>query len=251
MDDEGDFKKARGFLLTYSALVLALWYFGADLTQFKLMGNEIQLHQRTESVWLVLAALNAYFWFRFYQRIPTDGLYFDSYMNTFYESALMWLAMKLDRGKLDQKIRDLVASTVGPVARLEIHAYNSEITERPIRGVFPKSSEDEALKRTFSLRKYHAKVSLGALHSYGDGANWTHSYVRTYQDCFLGVYLTWPLKTFIIARGAFVTPWFTDHVMPLVLGGISTGFALWKWCDMNFFTTTLSHLAQSCVGVTN
>ena len=43
MDDEGDYKKARGFLFTYSCLVVGLWYFKAELTQFNLMGVTLAL----------------------------------------------------------------------------------------------------------------------------------------------------------------------------------------------------------------
>lgn len=247
MDDEGDFKKARGFLLTYSALVLALWYFGADLTQFKLMGNEIKLHQRTESVWLVLAVLNAYFWFRFYQHIPTGSLYFDEPMDALYEESMQWFAMTLKRGMLKRKVADEFASRSTPAPEFKITSYRSEIAIRPSRNRDQESTQDGA------MAPYTVKVVLIADHSYryGTDKDWTRSSTSTFEPCILNAIETWPLKAFTIFRGAFITPWFTDYVAPLLLGGISTGFALWKWCDMNFFTTTLPHIAQSCAGVTH
>lgn len=251
MDDEGDFKKARGFLLTYSALVLALWYFGADLTQFKLMGNEIKLHQRTESVWLVLAALNAYFWFRFYQRLPTDGLYLDTAMDKLYDASLLQLAMRLNRRKLDEKVATEFVSRDTPTQEFKIYAYRSKITQRPERAKDRDPNAPTIPSSYFNLIKYRVRVVLIADHRYIYNTKWADSPAPTFYECYLDVYLTWPLKAITIIRGAFITPWFTDHVMPLVLGGISTGFALWKWCDMNFFTTTLPHLAQSCAGVTH
>ena len=60
--------------------------------------------------------------------------------------------------------------------------------------------------------------------------------------------LTWPIKAFVIVRGAFVTPWFTDHIAPLVMGGISTILAFWKWADMNSLSTSVPHAVLQCVG---
>ena len=133
VDDGRDINKARGFLLTYSALVLALWYFGADLTQFKLMGNEVQLHQRTNSVWLVLAGLNAYFWFRYYQRMPPESLNFDKPMDGLYEESLEWLALKLDFKELKQKVADGFKFRGTPNQEFRISAYNAKVTRRPAR----------------------------------------------------------------------------------------------------------------------
>ena len=39
--------------------------------------------------------------------------------------------------------------------------------------------------------------------------------------------ITWPIKAFVILRGAFVTPWLTDYVIPLVWGCTSTADAVW------------------------
>lgn len=251
VDDGRDFNKARGFLLTYSALVLALWYFGADLTQFKLMGNEVHLHQRTNSVWLVLAGLNVYFWFRFYQRLPVDGLYFDSEMYKLYDAALQRLAMRLGREKLKQLLVEHVGPRVLSPADVEIKAYSSQIDERPARASRLASIAKGALKSRFSLSKYQVKVRLIADYKFRIDGYWTDSSVNHQYMRSLSAYRTWPLKAFIIAKGALTTPWFTDHIMPLLLGAISTGFALWKWCEMNFFAATLPHVTQLCAGITH
>lgn len=239
MDDEGDFKKARGFLLTYSALVLALWYFGADLTQFKLMGNEVHLHQRTNSVWLVLAGLNIYFWFRFYQRLPVDGLYFDSEMYRLYDAALQRLAMRLGREKLRQGIVEHVGSRVLSPADIELKACSSKIDERPTRASRPVAIAKGPVKSRFSMSKYQVKVRLIADYRFRIDGHWTDSNVNHQSIYALGAYRTWPLKALIIAKGALTRPWFTDHVMPLVLGGVSTAFAMWKWFDMNFLASVV------------
>jgi hypothetical protein len=251
MDDEGDFKKARGFLLTYSALVLALWYFGADLSQFKLMGNEVKLHQRTESVWLVLAGLNVYFWFRFYQHIPPLGLYFDERMNDLYDGALEWLTTRLKRRMLGRGVREwFFAPSRDPSEKMKITGYHGKATARDSLDEDRRTNGDEVPELHQISRVRRTKMRLVATFSYTEQGIWKPSTGYFHLDYEPSAAVTYPAKTFAIFRGAFVTPWFTDHIAPLVFGLISTGFALWKWCDMNF-TTTLPHLAQSCAGVTH
>jgi len=241
MDDEGDFKKARGFLLTYSALVLALWYFGANLTQFKLMGNEVQLHQRTTSAWLVLAVVNIYFWTRCYQRVPSYGLYFDSAMNKLYDNALEQVATKFKHKALMKEVRDDFLKKYDPNAEMKISSKIIKV----------KVNEHDRDDQTSELRKLsrtaRTAVVLHATYEIKENSFW-----REYAGFGRLIYepsalITWPIKIFVIARGAFVTPWFTDHVAPLALGGMSTILALWKWCDVNFFTNNLYHGALLCI----
>lgn len=250
MDDEGDFKKARGFLLTYSALVLALWYFGADLTQFKLMGNEIKLHQRTESVWLVLAALNAYFWFRFYQRIPPKGLHFDSEMQKLYSSTLEKLAIWLGGNRFKQNLTDQIQSSGLSFVEFELINYGAQGGKLYSRVSTPTPGVKTLKSYFYSLRR-EVGISLVASYRFRGEGGWQRSTIPFQYIHYLGPHVAWSVKGLTIVRGAFITPWFTDHIAPLILGGISTGFALWKWYDMNFFTATLPHLAQSCAGITH
>lgn len=247
LDDGRDFNKARGFLLTYSALVLALWYFGADLTQFKLMGNEVKLLQRTNSVWLVLAVLNAYFWFRCYQRIPPNGLYFDGAMDNIYEKFLLRLALVLGRRKLKRKIlSDLVSRGRGRNKYI-IDSYHSQISKRPSRNKEERRRGVRTLRSRILLEEYRVQVFLTVKYRYQLDDGWKE--VDTSEYYTLNVALTWPAKALTIIRGAFTTPWFTDHVAPLLLGGLSTAFALWKWYDLNFLASTLQHHTLMCAGV--
>ncbi|WP_416199810.1 MAG: hypothetical protein ACFWTR_27035 [Pseudomonas shahriarae] len=246
LDDGRDFNKARGFLLTYSALVLALWYFGADLTQFKLMGNEVQLHQRTNSVWLVLAALNAYFWFRCYQRIHPAGLNFDKAMDGLYEASLRWVALTLGRRKLKQEIVSEVAKRSREGAPFKIQSYATQLSYRPTHDL-SKRQRGVGLKSRILLHEYRVKVYLMAKYKCQSDKGWLDGEGTKYY--VMGVFITWPIKIFIVLRGAFITPWFTDYVAPLLFGFVSTGFALWKWYSINFLTSSLQHHTLMCAGV--
>lgn len=247
LDDGRDFNKARGFLLTYSALVLALWYFGADLTQFKLMGNEVQLHQRTNSVWLVLAALNAYFWFRCYQRLPAGGLYFDNAMDQLYVKSLEGVTLFMGRRKLNRKILSDLASRDRAEAPFTIGSYYTQISQRPLRKDKTLTAKKETLKSRLLLEKYRVKMFMQVKYRFKSDNGWTDSESSDYFD--LHAVLTWPVKMFVILKGALITPWFTDHIAPLLFGGMSTAFALWKWYSINFLASSLQHHTLMCAGV--
>lgn len=246
LDDGRDFNKARGFLLTYSALVLALWYFGADLTQFKLMGNEVQLHQRTNSVWLVLAALNAYFWFRCYQRIPLNGLNFDKEMDSLYEASLRWVALTLGRRKLKKEVVGEVAKRSREGAPFNIKSYAAHFSYRPT----PDKSKRQGgmgLKSRILLHEYQVKMYLKAKYVCQSDKGWLEGEATRYF--VMNVAYTWLIKFFTVLRGAFVTPWFTDYVAPLLFGFVSTAFALWKWYSINFLASSLQHHTLMCADV--
>lgn len=253
MDDESDFKKARGFLLTYSALVLALWYFGADLTQFKLMGNEIKLQHRTESAWLVLAIINIYFLARCYQRIPLLGLYFDEPMNDIYDSALVWSALWWKRLELKKRVKKKFADDYQSEGTIQIKSPTGQVQvsvaikqEREweqlqkLRQELKQATDQDknrkkapelyqisrADRTTMHLRRLYSLTKIDG--SVREIAGAGH---LVYQPNTL---FTWLVKAFAIGRGVFITPWFTDHVAPLVLGSISTALALCNWYFINF-----------------
>lgn len=249
MDDEGDFKKARGFLLTYSALVLALWYFGADLTQFKLMGNEVRLQHRTDSAWLVLAVLNIYFLARCYQRMPSLGLYLDGPMNDLYDKSLVWVALKfkLRRKALRAQAAERFAKTHDQSRKMQITSYDAITTVQHDVGEAQRRNGDEAPDLHQLSRSSRAEIKISLLYAIYEKNGQPLDYPGGEQLTFSPhVLITWAVKAFAIGRGAFITPWFTDHVAPLALGLLSTSLALLKWCEMKFFTDVFSASVLLC-----
>jgi hypothetical protein len=236
MDDEGDFKKARGFLLTYSAIVLALWFFGAKLTAFKLMGTEIQLEHRTTSVWLVLALLNAYFWFRCWQRMPRNGLYFDERMHDLYDSALVWFACRWKRWELKRLARQQFAARNTPSEQMKVTWYYGHATARESLAEDQQYNGDEAPELHQVTRAFRTKLLVQVGYTFTENGQWLPFPLTASLPYQPSAVITWPVKVFVIFKGAFVAPWFTDHVAPLLLGGISTSVALWKWLEVNFLS---------------
>ncbi|WLI29800.1 hypothetical protein PSH61_01460 [Pseudomonas rhodesiae] len=247
MDDEGDFKKARGFLLTYSAFVLALCYFGADLTQFKLMGNEIKLQHRTESAWLILAIVNIYFWFRCYQRVPNFGLYFDEPMNDLYDAALVWSALRWKRLALNKEVQKNFHRNYKSEGTIQMDPPFGEASARlTVRRKMEENWQNASPLHRIS-RADRTKLILHRNYSHtnidGQTDNQAGGGHFEYEPTAL---FTWPVKTFVIMRGIFITPWFTDHVAPLVLGGVSTCLALCKWYAINFCTADHPFSSMLC-----
>lgn len=235
MDDEGDFKKARGFLFTYSCLVVGLWYFKAELTQFNLMGITLAFAHRKESVWLVVALINAYFWFRFYQRLPRNALYFDEPMHDIYDNSLVWLSIKWKRRDLKNLAAEKLADLTPTPDYKVIGWYSAEAMGRQSLAEDQQRNGDHAPELHQISREYRTKVHLSVGYRYTENGKWIQFPIFAYDNYQPGRTLTWTAKTYALLKGAFVTPWFTDYVAPLVLGGISTTIALWRWWEVNFF----------------
>lgn len=233
-DDEGDFKKARGFLLTYSCLVVALWFFKAELTQFNLMGVSLTLAHHKESIWMVLALLNAYFWFRFYQRLPPNALYFDEPMHDLYDSALVWLGSKWKRRALIRLAKQKFDAFGTPLEQFMVCSIHGEATGRSSLAEEQRHQGDEAPDLHQVSREYRTQMYVQVGYNYTEQGKWLP---MPYFEGFHyrpSIVITWTAKTFVFVKGAFVTPWFTDYVAPLVLGGLSIAIALWKWWEVNF-----------------
>lgn len=239
MDDEGDFKKARGFLFTYSCLVVGLWYFKAELTQFNLMGVTLAFAHRKESIWLVVALVNAYFWFRFYQRLPRTALYFDEPMHDLYDKALVWLSVRWKRRDLKALAEQTLAALTPPADKTAIIRFWGEATGRQSLAEAQHLNGDEAPELHQVNREYRTKMYMSVDYSYAENGKWIlfpMTVGMPYQPCKP---LTWAAKAYAVAKGAFITPWFTDYVAPLLLGFISTCIALWRWWEVNFTSVGL------------
>lgn len=240
MDDGGDFKKARGVLLTYSVFILAMWFFQAKLTQFNLLGVSLTLEHHKESIWLLLAVLNIYFWFRFYQRIPHLGLYFDEPMHDLYDDALVRLAVKLKRRTLQRCAKEQFKSKHEQGELMKLVSYCGQATGRGSVAEDKRYHGDEAPELHQITREGRTKMHLWANYKYTSKGEWTPFFATaSFGEYQPSVVLIWTAKSFAIVKGAFVTPWFTDHVAPLVLGAISTIVALWKWVEINFLAVAV------------
>lgn len=229
-DIDGDFKKARGFLVTYAALILVLWYFGADLSSFKLMGNEVQLKENVENVWLILALANIYFWFRYIQKLPPGGLRPDDRMKEVFEAALinctrLFYWRRLVRVAESNALEDDTKSEfikILPFGRMK-YKENADTTD------------EFFLVNVPGLRKQHGNTivfSVAYLFRTTQGG----------EGVFNGITETINPNKFIVVcsrvigfvRGILLTSWMTDYIFPILFGAFSISVALSKWWQINF-----------------
>lgn len=144
--DEGSFPKARGWLLAFSSLLIALWFFGADLTSLSVLGTKIEFTRNTEHVWLVALAINAYLLLRFYQHQPdisySGSAEYKKYYESFMLNIVLWLNKRsiykevLERGKenIPSALEDGIIKCVIETSGLKRFTKPSE-KRRHIRGM--------------------------------------------------------------------------------------------------------------------
>lgn len=235
--DTPDFNKARGYLLGFSTVVLLLWYFGADLSTFKLLGNEIKLKENVKNVWLVLAGINVYLWLRFYQRTPAGSFRFDLPMHELYEKVLIHVARRVNRKRiLGHVIEQIASMTEAAPEEFSLKRFNAkgvmtyfdyaprreiDIQDRLARIRDLDSASRNEIKYAFYIQYMFREVEH----------NLTGCQTIKVSPSRLIVI---PVKWYVFVRGALVSPWFFDHVTPFVLGGTSICIALFNWWQINY-----------------
>lgn len=229
--DAPDFNKARGFLIGFSLVVFLLWFFGADLTKFKLLGNEIDLHKNVQHVWLMLAIVNSYLWFRFLQRLPEGRVCIDKRMHEILDESLVaWCKVTHHRQafrKASQELRKEEGANAPKLKRVLASghlAYKMTLKEDEKQGL---GSPDGPWSYGYPLR---AKVELHL------------TKITTRGTIYGGLgYDAQPSKIAYIAirgyafiKGAVVHSWFSDNWWPLIFGCVSIAVALHTWCLVNW-----------------
>lgn len=235
--DTPDFNKARGYLIGFSTVVLLLWYFGADLSTFKLLGNEVRLKENVQNVWMVLAGINAYLWLRLYQRTPEGSFRFDLVMHDLYEATLIKAVRRLSKSKMKAHVLELIDAGPETVpGDIEIDRVAS--TGRMSHHLKMSAQEKESVDKLSRIRgfphAYRNEIVYTCTVRYRIGGS-THT--QSGGQAFVTVpplTVTKLVKWYVFARGAIVSPWFFDHVTPFVLGGMSICVALSNWWQINY-----------------
>lgn len=234
--DTPDFNKARGYLIGFSTLVLLLWYFGADLSTFKLLGNEIRLKENVQNVWMVLAGVNAYLWLRLYQRTPAGSFSFDLAMHDLYEKTLIEVMKRVDKKKIQDHVFKQITGSPGPLpGEIKLHKFTAtgKMThhERAPRKNAASADKlamvrnlDSTTRNEISYSFYIHFTVHGNEHQQSGGQILVATPSR-----FVARLVKW----YAFVRGAIVSPWFFDHVTPFVWGCMSISAALFNWWQIN------------------
>lgn len=234
--DTPDFKKARSYLIGFSSVVLLLWYFGADLSAFKLLGNEIKLKENVQNVWMVLAGINAYLWVRLYQRTPEGSFRFDIAMHDLYEKTLIDVMKRLQKKQMRTHVLEQIEQSPDTVEG-EVKLVGFTPKGKMTYLTRPTPPGREAPDRLTVIRSmppaYRNEINYGFYIRYTVGSSEHH---QQGGQGFVTSPSNWVarlVKWYVFARGAIVSPWFFDHVTPFLLGSASIGAALFKWYQIN------------------
>jgi hypothetical protein len=233
--DSPDFNKARGYLIGFSVVVLLLWYFGADLSSFKLLGNEIKLNENFENVWLVLASINVYLWFRLYQRMPAESLSFDMAMHELYDSSLVNLSKFVYRRQIRKQALEYVEDGVHGTPEIKIikigaggkMTYLNKISRQS--EAWEKESVAMIRKMPYSYRnEIRFTLYTSCLVDGADHSSHGNLYIKTPHRL-----IAYMVKGYVFIKGALLSPWFADHIVPLILGAFAVVVAFYKWWHIN------------------
>lgn len=228
--DSPDFNKARGFLVGYSLVVVLLWFFGADLTQFKLMGNEIYLKENIRHVWLVIALINIYLWVRFLQRLPKRGLQFDEDMHLALDNALIKICRFFHKRRAFKEVAaKAIENGEGRLVSLRmggVLSYRDELEHERGREHGPTGPWDY-------FYPYRAKVWFSLIKVYDKDGNQVTSHGGNGYEAIPSVSLYRAAVIYAFIKGVVGLTWFTDNVWPLLFGFLSTGVAIFKWWQIN------------------
>lgn len=235
--DSPDFGKARGLLIGFSSIALILWFYGVDLTTIKFLGLEIVPKRNSSHSWGLIAVVNLYLAFRFYQRIPNNTRRFDERMDEIYDEALGWVALVLYRLELKREGRRLLSETYPDVKFENIETQSLEYTischDKLVEAETRSGPEDHIPSIYEVDREYRTSVIVTGFFVGHRQPNLDICTRYAHLKKTMPAIITWGCKAFAVVRGMCVTPWFTDNWLPLALGGFAVVVAVYRWIAIN------------------
>lgn len=215
--DEAGFKKARGFLMMFSTLIIVLCYFSVDLTSISILGNSIQFTENREKAWLALSIANSYLFFRYIQQFPEGKWRPDAEMRGVFERLLILLCAKVYHRKLIKKVNLERGTEAHHV--VSIYPVGNFDTVDGFNYSYEKAARYElAFDISYTIDRGGAELDSGS----GVSAAITPHPV-----------LIWLSKMLAFIKGVALKPWFLEHMFPVVYACVAVCLALLKWWQMN------------------
>jgi hypothetical protein len=233
--DEGNFVKARSFLMVFSTMLLVLWYFEAEMSTLSLLGNSIKFTANTHNLWLVLAVANIYFFCRYIQHLPKDWRKPGKDLESIFDSTLCRVTQilywrRLRVAALDELKKDY---EVSGITDFKIKPSGSRYYSRDPRSghfIFPQAE----MKVDFSLPSTWISSNGSRCSSEGFG------YVV--EPAKVVVFYA-RLSSFI--KGVVIAPWFTEHLFPIFYAACAIGVGFWSWHTVDVSTSVASPVTAS------
>ncbi len=227
-DVDGDFKKARAFLLAYSTLILLLWYFSVDLRAFSFLGVPIGIRDNIKNVHLVAAIGNAYFLLRFFQKTPKGSFKLNEEMITVFEGTLKAVVPYAYMFRLHSWM--LPDEKVGKIA-IQYRTLEKRVTmghqlskgRTSILGYLYYGNSNLAQRVELSIDLAFVYIKDGAKHI-----------GRVVDKRIIPAYtLVLICQAYAFVKGSLTTSWFTDYILPILYALAAIGVFINTWWRIN------------------
>ncbi|MDL2185624.1 hypothetical protein P5706_15675 [Pseudomonas sp. ChxA] len=227
-DVDGDFKKARAFLLAYSTLILLLWYFSVDLRAFSFLGVPIGIRDNIKNVHLVAAIGNAYFLLRFLQKAPKGSFKLNEEMTSVFESALKTLVPYAYIFKFYSWMRSVANSTDAII-------HSSRIERKVTMGHQLSENRTSIINfwcwRDSELaRRVEVSIDIAFLYTKDGHKQIGHVLDKRIIPAYALVLIC---QTYAFVKGSLTTSWFTDYILPIVYALAAIVVFVGTWWRIN------------------
>lgn len=222
--DEGSFKKARSFLLVFSSLLLVLWYFKAEMSTLSILGNSIKFTANTHDTWLLLSVANAYFFFRFVQHLPPKWADQGETATKHYERTLIRITQVLYR-------RANTRSAMEHFDANPEHQTSKDVKIYPTGYMDYQVSQGPTGEMDGDPRSSVVRFTLRCTYKAENGNLCTvDGYLNRVMPHRLIIHYS-RVAGFI--KNLFLSPWFTEHIFPMLFALSATGVGLWSWWEIH------------------
>ncbi len=229
LDVDGDFKKARAFLVAFSAAVLLAWYFSADLKAINIIGFSLKIQENAHNLWLVIAFINLHFLLRYIQKLPKECMIPDDGMRVAFEQVLISHCIRAYRHYM---VNNILLYELGP--RTEISVKIRPTGEMKYRAEWRIVEGDRNYSLERFRRLYDLKIVYSVPYEYSTGGvsvdNTTGRRIEIDPNHY-AVVLSYIIGFF---RGAVFTPWMSEYIIPVILGAMSVVVAGCSWWTVNY-----------------
>ena len=223
--DEGSFPKARGWLLAFSSLLIALWFFGADLKAVSVLGTQIEFRRNTEHIWFIAFAINAYLLLRFYQQQPEVSYSSLKEYKSYYAGYMRNIMLWLNRRSIEKEVLERGKGTILSVSTYGVSKCVIETSEY-------KRFTDSSEKRRYIRGMKDVLVT----HAYcvvtheTDGGVATTATYQIDRDCpyWLICLCVW----LSLIKLCIKTSYATEHLLPYIWSGFAAVICLLRWSAM-------------------
>lgn len=225
--DEGDFRKARGMLLSFSSLLIALWFFGADLKTVSVLGTKVAFTQNLQHVWLVALVADAYLMLRFYQHSPGVKYADNTVYRHSFESCLIFI------------MRHIKADAVRKALAGRMESQGAQVSEN-VRPDITKVRHRTVVNSTEKRRLSRGVGQIVTFHVRCSYCDEVSPELRLSPEIEIGCscpYWVVCIATYYARIPANLkTSHGTEYALPYLWAGIALAICLMKWLKANAYT---------------